>query len=223
LRILVIEDEKPLAYLIRRGLTEDGYAVDIAYDGDEGQYFAEDIQYDLIVLDIVLPKKDGFAVCQELRLKKVNTRILMLTCRDSISDRVKGLDSGADDYLIKPFAFNELSARIRALLRRDLDQGSPIIQTGEISLNTVTREVKRGNQEIVLTSKEYAILEYFMRNPKAILTRQMIENHIWNLSLDTESNVINVYIGRLRNKLNVKEEDGLIETIKGAGYRWRME
>jgi DNA-binding response OmpR family regulator len=147
----------------------------------------------------------------------------MLTCRDSISDRVKGLDSGADDYLIKPFAFNELSARIRALLRRDLDQGSPIIQTGEISLNTVTREVKRGNQEIVLTSKEYAILEYFMRNPKAILTRQMIENHIWNLSLDTESNVINVYIGRLRNKLNVKEEDGLIETIKGAGYRWRME
>ncbi|MGA9696273.1 MAG: response regulator transcription factor [Dehalococcoidales bacterium] len=223
MRILVIEDEKPLAYLIRRGLTEDGYAVDIAYDGDEGQYFAEDIQYDLIVLDIVLPKKDGFAVCQELRREKVNTRILMLTCRDSISDRVKGLDSGADDYLIKPFAFNELSARIRALLRRDLDQGSPIIQTGEISLNTVTREVKRGNQEIVLTSKEYAILEYFMRNPKAILTRQMIENHIWNLSLDTESNVINVYIGRLRNKLNVKEEDGLIETIKGAGYRWRME
>ena len=143
--------------------------------------------------------------------------------QDSISDRVKGLDSGADDYLIKPFAFNELSARIRALLRRDLDRGSPIIQTGEISLNTVTREVKRGNEEIVLTSKEYAILEYFMRNPKAILTRQMIENHIWNLSLDTESNVINVYIGRLRNKLNVKEEDGLIETIKGAGYRWRME
>ena len=129
----------------------------------------------------------------------------------------------ADSLRIKPFAFNELSARIRALLRRDLDQGSPIIQTGEISLNTVTREVKRGNQEIVLTSKEYAILEYFMRNPKAILTRQMIENHIWNLSLDTESNVINVYIGRLRNKLNVKEEDGLIETIKGAGYRWRME
>jgi len=179
MRILIIEDEKDIAYLIRRGLTEEGYAVDVAYDGNEGLSFAEGIPYDLIVLDIVLPKKDGLEVCLELRRKKVNTRILMLTCRDSITDRVKGLDSGADDYLVKPFAFDELSARIRALLRREVARGSPVIQTGDVSLNTVTREVKRGNRDIVLTNKEYAILEYLMLNPRAILTRQMIENHIW--------------------------------------------
>jgi DNA-binding response OmpR family regulator len=220
MRILVVEDERRISNMIRRGLTEEGYAVDVAYDGEEGEYLAETVPYDLIILDVILPKKDGFEICLALRLKQVKTRILILTCRDSVSDRVKGLDSGADDYLVKPFDFSELSARIRALLRRDIANASPVIKVRELSLNTTTRSVKQGERDVELTSKEFTILEYFMRNPGAIITRQMLEEHAWNLSLDSESNLIEAYVWRLRNKLG-QGEDSMIETVRGAGYRLR--
>ena len=221
MRILVVEDEKGLAHLIRRGLTEEGYAVDVAYDGEEGESFAESVPYDLIVLDIVLPRKDGFQVCSNLRNKGIKVRVLMLTGRDSVADRVKGLDTGADDYLIKPFQFEELTARIRALLRREIANASPVIQVGDITLNTATREVKRRGRAIDLNNKEYAILEYLMRNVNMVITRQMIEDHVWNFSLESSSNLVDVYIRRLRSKLDNPGEESLIETVRGAGYRLR--
>lgn len=221
MRILVVEDEKELAHLIRRGLTEEGYAVDVSYDGEEGESFAEAVPYDLIILDIVLPKKDGFLVCSNLRKKGIKTRVLMLTGRDSVADRVRGLDTGADDYLIKPFEFAELTARIRALLRREITNTSPVIHTGDISLNTATRELKRGNRVIDINNKEYAILEYLMRNVNIVITRQMIEDHVWNFSLESSSNLVDVYIRRLRSKLDNPGEESLIETVRGAGYRLR--
>ena len=221
MRILVVEDEKGLAHLIRRGLTEEGYAVDVAYDGEEGESFAESVPYDLIVLDIVLPRKDGFLVCASLRKKGIKARVLMLTGRDSVADRVKGLDTGADDYLIKPFQFEELSARIRALLRREIANASPVIRVGDIALNTATREVKRSDRTIDLNNKEYAILEYLLRNVNMVITRQMIEDHVWNFSLESSSNLVDVYIRRLRSKLDNPGEESLIETVRGAGYRLR--
>ena len=221
MRILVIEDEYEISSMIKRGLSEEGYAVDTANDSTEGEYLAETVPYDLIILDVILPKKNGFEICASLRLKQIKTRILMLTCRDSVNDRVKGPNSGADDYMVKPFDFSELSARIRALLRRELTNASPVIKIGNLSLNTITREVKQGERNIELTSKEFVILEYFVRNPGKIITRHMLEEHAWNLSLDSESNLIEAYIWRLRSKLN-EEEDNLIETIRGAGYRLKI-
>jgi len=221
MRILVIEDEKELAHLIRRGLTEEGYAVDVAYNGEEGESFAESVPYDLIILDIVLPRKDGFLVCSSLRRKGIKTRVLMLTGRDSVADRVKGLDTGADDYLIKPFVFEELTARIRALLRREIASASPAIQVGDIILNTATREVTREDRAIDLNNKEYAILEYLMRNVNMVITRQMIEDHVWNFSLESSSNLVDVYIRRLRSKLDNPGEESLIDTVRGVGYRLR--
>jgi DNA-binding response OmpR family regulator len=221
MRILVIEDEKELAHLIRRGLTEEGYAVDVAYDGEEGESFAESVPYDLIILDIVLPRKDGFLVCSSLRRKGIKTRVLMLTGRDSVADRVKGLDTGADDYLIKPFVFEELTARIRALLRREIASASPAIQVGDITLNAATREVTREDRAIDLNNKEYAILEYLMRNVNMVITRQMIEDHVWNFSLESSSNLVDVYIRRLRSKLDNPGEESLIDTVRGVGYRLR--
>ncbi len=218
MRILVVEDEKELALLIRRGLTEDGYAVDIAYDGSEGECIAESTPYDLIVLDIVLPRKDGFQVCTSLRKKGINSRVLMLTGRDAVSDRIRGLDCGADDYLVKPFDFGELSARIRALLRRNSGHASPIIQVGDITMNTTARQVKCGNKIIDFNNKEYSILEYLMLNSDMVITRQMIEDHVWNFNLDANSNLVDVYISRLRTKLGKSGEE-LIETVRGAGYR----
>ena len=221
MRILVIEDEKKLAYLIRRGLTEEGYAVDIVHDGEEGESFAENTPYDVIILDIILPGKNGFDVCSALRAKNISSRILILTSRDSVTDRVKGLDTGADDYLTKPFAFDELLARIRALLRRDVSNGSPIIQISNISLNPSNREFKREGEDIELNNKEYSILEYLFFNPNIVITRQMIEDHVWNLSLDSESNLIDVYIRRIRSKIDTPGESSLIETVRGIGYRIR--
>ena len=223
MRILIVEDEKELAFLIRRGLTEQGHAVDVVHDGEEGQVLAETVPYDVIILDIILPKKNGYELCLSLRHNKINTRILMLTAKDSISDRIHGLDCGADDYLVKPFDFGKLYARVRALLRRDITQCSPVLQVGDLSVNTATREVIKGDRSIDLTNKEYAILEYMARNPGMVITRQMIEDHIWNLLLDAESNVIEVYIRRLRVKLDRDGEDSLIETVRGAGYRLRVK
>jgi DNA-binding response OmpR family regulator len=219
MRVLVVEDERRLAGIIRRGLIEEGYAVDVVYDGEEAQYMAETTTYDIIILDIMLPKKDGIAVCKDLRSKKINTPILMLTARDSVEDRVKGLDSGADDYLIKPFAFSELLARIRALLRRESLSKTPKIQVGDLVLDTLTREAWRSQRKIDLTTKEYSILEYFMSHPNMVITRTMLEENAWDYEYDSMSNIIDVYIRRLRRKIDGEGVDSLIQTVRGAGYR----
>jgi DNA-binding response OmpR family regulator len=219
MRILVVEDERRLCSIIKRGLLEEGYAVDTTYDGEEGEYLAENTPYDLIILDIMLPKKDGIEVCQELRLKRVNAPILMLTAKDTVEDRVKGLDAGADDYLIKPFAFNELLARIRALLRREGFSKSSKLQVGDLVMDTLTREVWRGQRKIELTNKEYIILEYFMRHPNIVITRTMLEEHAWDYEFDSISNLIDVYIRRLRRKVDERGQASLIQTVRGAGYR----
>jgi len=222
MRILVVEDDLQLADVIKRGLLEQGYSVDNAYDGEEGQYMAEKVPYDLIILDIMLPKKDGIAVCRELRTRRVNTPILMLTARDSIEDKVKGLDSGADDYQVKPFAFIELLARTRALLRRETLPKTGKLEHGGLVMDTLSREVWRGSRKIELTTKEYAILEFFMRRPNVVITRRMLEENAWDYEFDGLSNIIDVYIRRLRRKIDEGETESLIQTVRGAGYRLRI-
>jgi DNA-binding response OmpR family regulator len=219
MRILVVEDDRRLANIMKRGLIEEGYSVDNAYDGEEAEYMAEETPYNVIVLDVMLPKKDGISVCRELRAKKVNTPILMLTGKDSVEDRVLGLDSGADDYQIKPFAFTEVVARVRALLRREVLPKSNRLEVGDLVLDTLTREVWRGERKIELTTKEYSILEYFMRRPNVVVTRTMLEETVWNYEFDGVSNIIDVYIRKLRSKLGGEDDDGLIQTVRGAGYR----
>jgi DNA-binding response OmpR family regulator len=219
MRILVIEDEKQLADIIKRGLAEEGYAVDSAYTGEEGETFAEGVPYDLIILDIILPRKNGLEVCQNLRQNKIKTPVLMLTAKDSIGDKVKGLDSGADDYMVKPFAFAELYARVRALLRREENILPQKLRINDLVLDISTRQVVRGQRKIELTAKEYAILEYLMRHPNIVITRLMLEQHIWNLEFDSTSNLVDVFIRRLRLKIDEGEKDSLIQTVKGAGYR----
>jgi DNA-binding response OmpR family regulator len=219
MRILVVDDDRRLCAVIRRGLLEEAYAVDLAYDGEEGEYLAEVNPYDLIILDIMLPNKDGIEVCRELRAKKINTPILMLTAKDAVEDRVRGLDTGADDYLVKPFAFNELLARVRALLRREGMLKSPELRVGDLTLNTLTRQVWRGKRPVEVTTKEYVILEYFMRHPNVVITRTMIEEHAWDYDFDSLSNLVDVYIRRLRSKIDTEGENSLIQTVRGAGYR----
>jgi DNA-binding response OmpR family regulator len=219
MRILVVDDDRRICATIKRGLLEEAYAVDLAYDGEEGQYLAEVNPYDLIILDIMLPNKDGIKVCRDLRAKKVNSSILMLTAKDNVEDRVRGLDTGADDYLIKPFAFNELLARVRALLRREGMSKSPDLRVADLTLNTLTRQAWRGQRPIELTTKEYAILEYLMRHPNLVVTRTMIEEHAWDYDFDSLSNLVDVYIRRLRRKIDNEGEDSLIQTVRGAGYR----
>jgi DNA-binding response OmpR family regulator len=219
MRILVVDDDRRLCAVVKRGLLEESYAVDVTYDGEEGEYLAEVNPYDLIILDIMMPVKDGIEVCQELRAKKVNTPILMLTAKDTVEDRVRGLDTGADDYLVKPFAFSELLARVRALLRREGISKAPELRVGDLVLNTLTRQIWRGKRPIELTTKEYVILEYFMRHPNVVVTRTMIEEHAWDYDFDSLSNLVDVYIRRLRRKLDKEEEDSLIQTVRGAGYR----
>ncbi len=221
MRILVVEDERRLCGIIKRGLLEEGYAVDTAYDGEDGEYLAESTPYDLVVLDIMLPKKNGVEICRDLRLKGVNTEILMLTAKDTVEDRVRGLDAGADDYLVKPFAFNELLARVRALLRRTGSSKSPKLQVGDLLMDTLTREVWRGQRVIELTSKEYTILEHFMRHPNIVITRTALEEHAWDYELDNISNIIDVYIRRIRSKIDERGQDSLIQTVRGAGYRMK--
>jgi DNA-binding response OmpR family regulator len=222
MRILVVEDSRRLAGIIRRGLQEDAYAVDNAYDGEEAQYMAETTHFDLIVLDIMLPKKDGVTVCRELRAKGINTPILMLTAKDTTEDKVTGLDSGADDYLVKPFAFTELMARIRALQRREALPKTPKLLVGDLAMDVQTREVWRGQRKIELTAKEYAILEYFMRRPNVVVTRTMLGENVWDYEFDGISNIIDVYVRRLRRKIDEDGQGSLIQTLRGAGYRLRV-
>lgn len=223
MRLLVIEDEKKVARFIKKGLEEEGYAVDLAFDGEEGLAMVLDLVHDLIILDIGLPKIDGLQVLKKLRERKVPTPVLLLTVRATIEDKVLGLDSGADDYLTKPFAFQELLARIRALLRRKAEAGPPLLQVEELVLDPSRHLVTRGGERIDLTSKEFALLEYFMRNAGRVLTRAMISEHVWNYDFDTETNVIDVYVNYLRRKIDSGREKKLIHTVRGSGYVFKSE
>lgn len=221
MRILLIEDERRLASVVKRGLEEERYAVDVAHDGVEGLGLAETGEHDLIVLDVMLPGIDGFTVARRLRQKRINTPILMLTARDSVDDRVAGLDSGGDDYLTKPFAFRELLARARALLRRDALVKDPVIGVGDLEVDTVRHAVRRSGTEVELTSKEYAVLEFLVRNPDRVLSRTQIAEHVWDYDFTAMSNVVDVYIRQLRRKIDEGREPKLIQTVRGSGYRLR--
>ena len=221
MRILLVEDNKRLSDSLRLSLEDNGYAVDVAYDGQEGEDLAEFTPYDTIILDVMLPKRDGIEVCRSLRRKRVQSPILMLTARDALEDRVLGLDSGADDYLVKPFEMDELMARLRALMRRESDDKSGLITIADLVLDPATHFVKRNGQSLDLTSREYELLEYLMRNPNRLITRQMAENHLWSYDATVQSNVVDVYIRRLRRKVDDPFEVKLIETVRGSGYRMR--
>ena len=214
-----MEDNHRLATSLKKSLEEEGYAVDVAYDGIEGQELAELTPFDAIVLDILLPKRDGLQVCRELRQQRINIPILMLTARDTVEDRIVGLDSGADDYLVKPFALGELRARLRALLRRDSPDKTGLLVVADMILNPATHTVSRSGKPIELTAKEFALLEYLMRNPNWLITREMAENHIWSYDYKGISNVVDVYIRRLRRKIDDPFDVKLIETVRGYGYR----
>ena len=218
MRILLIEDEKKVARFISKGLIEESYAVDVAYDGEEGLFLAEVNDYDLIILDIMLPKKDGFEVLKTLRNKGFITPVIMLTARDELESKVQGLDLGADDYMTKPFAFSELMARIRAIMRRKQEKADNRLQLGDLVIDAVTRTVTRGNKPVELTNKEYALLEYFIRNPGRVLSRTMIAEHVWDYQFDPMTNVIDVYVNYLRQKIDRGFEKKLIHTIRGVGY-----
>lgn len=222
MRILVVEDEKKVAGFIKKGLEEESYAVDVAYDGVEGEYMASTNEYDVIILDIMLPRKNGTEVVRDLRNREIKTAVLLLTARDTIEDKVKGLNCGADDYLSKPFAFEELLARVRALMRRT-DYGLTELKFADIILNQATRKAKRGEMTIDLTSKEYGLLEYFLRNPNKVLTRTMIAEHVWDYSFESDTNIIDVYVNHLRNKVDKEPLKKLIHTVRGTGYILKEE
>ncbi|MCL4544840.1 MAG: response regulator transcription factor [Chloroflexi bacterium] len=221
MRILVVEDEPKLTGLIRRALEREHYAVDVAHDGVAGQAWAEANPYDVLILDIMLPGQDGLAVCRALRDRRLRIPILLLTARDAVEDRVRGLDAGADDYLTKPFAMAELLARVRALLRRDTPDKGRTLHVADLTLDMATHEVLRRGQHIPLASKEYAILEYFMRHPNHVLTRDMIAEHVWNYEFSPMSNVVDVYVRTLRRKLDDHFTPKLLHTIRGTGYQLR--
>ncbi|MGD8389191.1 MAG: response regulator transcription factor [Desulfobacteraceae bacterium] len=223
MRILVVEDEAKVASFIRKGLEEEGYAVDVAPDGDTGLAMGLDRVHDLILLDVHLPGRNGFSVLQALREKQVTTPVLLLTVRATIEDKVLGLDSGADDYLTKPFAFQELLARVRALLRRKGEERSAVLQVADLTLDPARREAFRGPDRIELTAKEFALLDYFMRNPGRVLTRTQIAEHVWDYDFDSMTNVIDVYVNYLRKKIDKGREPKLIHTVRGTGYVMKSE
>ena len=224
MRILVVEDERKVANFVRQGLEEEGHVVEVAADGAAAiDLGLGEPPYDLIVLDVMLPKRDGFAVLRTLRDNRVATPVLMLTARDAVGDKVAGLDAGADDYLAKPFAFEEFLARVRALLRRGGDQRSAILRLDDLTLDPLQREVKRGERRVMLTPREYALLEYFLRNVGRVLSRPMLAQHVWGLDFDTESNLIDVYVGYLRRKIDGKGERPLLHTVRGAGYVLKVD
>jgi len=221
MRILIIEDNRRLNDSLRAILEEDGYAVDAAFDGLDGEEMALTPVYDVIILDIMLPGKDGVEVCRSLRNQRITAPILMLTARDALDARVQGLDSGADDYLVKPFEMDELRARIRALLRRDSSVKSGTLQVADLELDPATHAVRRAGQLMELTAKEFALLEYLMRNAGRLVSREKVEEHLWSYDRMVASNVVDVYIRRLRRKLDDPFDTKLLETIRGAGYRIR--
>lgn len=223
MRILVVEDEKKVSRFLQQGLEEEHYSVDIAHDGQQGEILASTANYDLIILDVLLPKKDGLAVLAELRHKRINTPVLLLTAKAATEDKVAGLDTGADDYLTKPFSFSELLARVRSLLRRSASEKSTLLNVADLQLDTVTHKARRAEKLIELTAREYALLEYFMRNVARVLTRTIISEHIWNYNFDTGTNVVDVYINHLRSKIDDGFEKKLLHTVRGVGYVLKAE
>ncbi len=223
MRILVVEDEAAIAAFVTQGLAEAGYAVDHAGDGAEELYWLSIAEYDVIILDVMLPDTDGLAICGQIRARGIRAPVLMVTARDAIDDRVAGLDSGADDYLVKPFAFAELLARIRALLRREPTFKGTVLQVGDLTLDTISHTVRRADQSITLTSKEYSLLEFLMRHPNQTLTRAVIGEHVWNYDFDNVSNLIDVHIFGLRRKVDDPFEHKLLHTVRGVGYRLGAE
>jgi len=221
MRVLVVEDEIRLASLLRRGLSEDGFAVDVAESGEDVLDLLQTTTYDILILDVMLPGIDGLEVCRTMRKSRIATPVLLLTARDAIADRVAGLDAGADDYLVKPFAFAELTARLRALTRRSPTVSSPMLEAGGLRLDPASQEAWRDERPLELARKEFRILEYFMRNPNQVLSRQMIADRVWDYDFEGESNVIEVHIRSLRQKLGDPYPGELILTVRGAGYRFR--
>ena len=218
MRILLVEDDKKLAGYLQKGLVEEQYAVDVYHDGLSGLYWAREFQYDLIILDIMLPGKDGMAVCQELRERGTLTPVIMLTAKDSVQDKIKGLNIGADDYMAKPFSFDELLARIRALLRRTQSYKGSILKVADLELDPVSHKVIRAGKEIILTGKEYALLEYLMRSKGRVVTETNIIDHVWDMQSEPFTNVVSVYIHYLRNKIDKGFAKKLIHTVRTLGY-----
>lgn len=221
MRILVVEDEHQIANSIKKGLEQESFAVDVAYEGVEGYDLASTEDYDIIVLDLMLPGMDGMEICKKLREEKIHTPILILTAKGQLEDKVDGLNSGADDYLVKPFAFEELLARIRALIRRPKATNGTVLMVVDLTLNPLTYEVKRGDKEIRLSNKEFSLLEYLMRHPRQIFTKDQIIGHVWNYDADILPNTVEVYIGYLRNKIDrpFPKKPALIHTVRGFGYK----
>jgi DNA-binding response OmpR family regulator len=219
MRVLVVEDDAAIRGFLVRGLTEEGFAVDQAADGEDGRFKAADPVYDLVILDLMLPKVDGWAVLRELRAQGRTTPVLVLTARDAISDRVRGLDGGADDYLVKPFAFDELLARMRALLRRARRSFDPVLRAGELTLDRVTRRVRWQEQAVELAPREFDILAYLMEHAGEVLSRTRIYEHVWNEQMELLSNAIDVHIKQIRHKLALAGGTGVISTVRGVGYR----
>lgn len=219
MRILIVEDEAGVAGFVKQGLTEAGYAVDVARDGSEGLEYALAFEYDVMVLDIMLPKMNGLDVLREMREKRVKTPVLLLTARDGVDDRVHGLDVGADDYLVKPFAFPELLARIRALLRRPPLQAGNLLCMNDLEMDISQREVRRAGKHIELSPREFSLLELLLRHPNQVLTRTQIVEHVWNFDFYSDTNVVDVYIGYLRRKIDLGFASPLIQTVRGVGYR----
>lgn len=223
MRILIVEDEAGVAGFVQQGLTESGYSVDVARDGLEGLEYALAFEYDAIVLDIMLPKMNGLDMLREIRERRVKSPVLLLTARDGVDDRVKGLDFGADDYLVKPFAFPELLARLRALLRRPPLVSGNLLSMSDLEMDIVLREVRRGDKRIELSPREFSLLELLLRHPNQVLTRTQIIEHVWNFDFYSDTNVVDVYIGYLRRKIDQDSDPPLIHTVRGVGYRLSAE
>jgi two-component system, OmpR family, response regulator len=219
MRILVVEDDKKIASFVIKGLKQSGFAVDHAADGEEGLALAASTPYDAAVIDIMLPKRDGLSLVQELRGRKINLPVLILSARASVDDRIKGLQSGGDDYLVKPFAFSELLARVQALIRRATRETEPTTLTaGDLTMNLLTREVRRGNQKVELQAREFSLLEYLLRNADRVVSKALILEHVWDYSFDPQTNVVDVVVCRLRNKVDRDFDKKMIQTLRGVGY-----
>lgn len=223
MQILIVEDEEKIANFLRRGLLEESYAVDVARDGEEALYKFDINEYDLVLLDLLIPKVDGVAVCRKIREKNTNLPILVLTAKDAVEDKVAGLDAGADDYMTKPFSFSELTARIRALIRRGNKADPAVLTVDDLSLNPATRTAERNNKPITLTAREYALLEYFMRHPNVVLTKTQLLEHVWDYNYEGLSNIVETYVKYLRQKIKtgVKDKE-LIHTLRGSGYMMKV-
>jgi len=219
MRILIVEDERRLGAIIKKGLVEEGFAVDLAFDGEEGKFLAESEQYDLIILDITLPKTDGISICKDLRKKNIKTPIIMLTARTTLEEKVIGLDSGADDYITKPFAFLELRSRVHALIRRSKQESSPILTIADLTLDPIKHILTRAGKPITLTPKEFSVLELLLRHKDEVVSRTMIIEHVWDYNFDSMSNVVDVFVASLRRKVDKGAEVKLIHTLHGVGYK----